>query len=407
MCRIQKFLSLSLALAFFSAAVASDWPNFRGSQYDGFSDEKLPNKDWKTKPPKELWRIPMGDNGYAGPSVATGKLFIIDHKDARDVVRALDVKSGQKVWNYDYDDTDKEQGYGFAHSTPTYDAGRVYTLSALGMLHCLKADDGTLVWKCDIKAKYGGHWRGTNWGYAGSPLIDGDKLIVCPGGIGASVVALDKNTGNEIWKGGGDDPPGYGTPVKATIGDKPQYVIFSGLAAMGVDADKGTKLWSLPWRTDYDVNAATPVVVGNTVFVTSDYGKGCALLDAAAVPAAEVWKNKALKSHFNTPIVFEGHLYGIGKPGELCCIVQATGDVKWKAPGFQDGGLMGIDGTLIAVNGSDGDVVLCKLSPEKYDELGRIKPLSGRSWTAPIVSGGKLFIRNQTTLVCLDLNPAK
>jgi len=408
---IQKIMTRTAALflyalSYFPGALtqAADWPNFRGTGYDGFSPEKLLNKDWKTKPPKELWRIALGDKGYAGPSIAAGKLFIIDHAEDRDIVRAVDVKTGKNVWTYAYVDSDKDQ-YGFAHTTPTYDAGRLYTISREGRLHCLKADDGTLVWKRDLKSEYGGRWKGDNWGYAGSPFIDGDQLIVSPSGPGAMVAALDKNTGKEIWKGGGDESIGYATPVKAEIAGKPQYIIFSGVSVLSLDVKSGETLWTSPWRTAYGVNAATPLVIGNNVFISSNYGVGCELLDASVIPPKELWRNKALKAHFNSPLFFEGHLYGTGEPDDLSCIVLASGDVKWKQKGFQKGGILGIDGMIIAIGGSDGDVVLCKMSPEGYVESGRIKPLAGQSWTAPIVAGGKLYVRNKTELICLDLNP--
>ncbi|HLX62717.1 MAG TPA: PQQ-binding-like beta-propeller repeat protein [Planctomycetota bacterium] len=402
--RIQPLAFCALACVICAGIPASDWPNFRGPNHNGISDEALPNKDWKAKPPKELWRITMTDRGYAGPSVAAGKMFILDHKENREIVRAIDIKSGKDAWDFPYDDTAKDN-YGYGRSTPTYDAGRLYTFSRLGILHCLDAKEGTPIWELDVKTKYGGRWRAESWDYASSPLIDGDKLIVCAGGPGASVVALNKADGKEVWKGGGDDQAGYATPVKATIGGKSQYVVFTGLNVMGVDAEKGAQLWSSAWHTSYDVNAATPLVIGNNVFITSNYGAGCELLDASVNPPKELWRYKVLKAHFNTPVFFEGHIYGIGDPGELNCIVAETGIVKWKKAGFEKGGVCGIDGMIVAINGSAGDVVLAKMTPEGYQESGRIKPLDRQSWTAPIIAGGKLYVRNLDALVCLDLNP--
>lgn len=406
---IQK-IALGLCVFALSALVgASDWPNFRGANHDGISDEKLANKDWKAKPPKELWRIALGDDGYAGPSVAGGKLFIIDHKDTRDIVRAVDTKSGKDAWTFPYDDTDKSN-YGFARATPTYDAGRVYTLSRLGLLHCLDVKDGSRIWMRDIKKDFGGRWRGENWDYAGSPLIDGDTLIVCPGGPGAAVAALDKNTGKDIWKGGGDDQAGYATPVKAEIGGKMQYVVFTGIGAMGVDVANGSRLWFQKWRTDYDVNAATPLVIGGkNVFLTTGYKTGCGMFDVTSDPPKELWRNKLLQAHFNSPILHEGFIYGIGDPGDLICINPADGSAKWRQSGFEKGGVVGIDGHIIALvgndrDGKDGDAVLLKMSPDGYSEVSRCRPLGGQSWTAPIVAQGKLYVRNRVALVCLDLN---
>lgn len=407
MLKFQKYAAVCLLFSSF-IGVASDWPCFRGANHDGISDEKLPNQDWKAKAPKELWRINLGDDGYAGPSVSGGKLFIIDHKGSQDIVRAVDVKTGKDVWTFPYDDTDKAN-FGFARSTPTCDSGHVYTLSRLGLLQCLGAEKGELIWKRDIKKEFGGRWRGETWDYAGSPLVDGNQLVVCPGGPGASVAALDKATGKDIWKGGGDDQAGYAKPVKATIAGKAAYVVFTGINVMGVDAGNGVKLWSSPWHTSYDVNAATPLVLGDKVFITSNYGAGCGLIDAGVNPVKELWRNKALRAHFNSPILHQGKIYGIGDPGELTCIDPAKGPgaeaTLWKHSGFEKGGLVALDGCIIALDGRDGDAVLCKLTPDGYTELGRVKPLGGQSWTAPIVSDGKLYVRNKSALVCLDLNP--
>ncbi len=391
-----------IVLALLSApAVASDWPNFLGPNRNGISPETGINKDWKAREPKVLWTTPMGDDGYAGPAVAGGRVFIIDHKGADDVVRAIDLETGKDVWTFSYPDMAKSN-YGFSHATPTVDGAHVYTMSRLGKLHCLTAGDGEKVWARDIIKELGG--KLPQWQVAASPVVDGDRVIVLPGGHGACVAALDRRTGQTVWKGGGDDGASYATPVVATLGGKKQYVVFSAGGLLGVDAADGKLLWRFPWKTSYDVNAATPIVVSDdTVFITSGYGRGCALVKVAGGHAQAVWENKVMHSHFSTPILSAGHIYGTSDNNRTVCLDVATGKMKWEERGGGKGGVVSVDGTLITVDGSRGAVTMMELSPDGFKPLGQITPLGGQSWTAPIVAGGRLLVRNQQVLACLDL----
>lgn len=401
-----RCLLLSLLLPtgiLMGADAANDWPCFRGPNHDGTSPEKGINKDWKAKPPKVLWRVPMSDKGFAGPSVADGKVFIIDRKGDQDLVRALNLADGKDVWSFPYAEPTKEN-YGHARATPTCDGDKIYTLSTGGQLHCLNAADGKLVWKVNIQQQFKG--KTPQWLYSMSVLIDGPAAIVCPGGPNASVAALNKADGKPIWAGGGSDQPGYATPVAATIQNVKQYVVFGGKTVFGVEAKSGKQLWQAPWETKYDVNAATPVVLGNSVFITSNYRRGCALVDVAAGGAKIRWENKEVQSHFNTAIVHEGNLYTTSDPNKLLCLDPQTGNARWTQNGFGKGGLVGVDGTLIVIDGVTGDVALVALDPAAYKELGRLSLLQGggkQYWTAPIVAAGRLLVRDKTELVCLDL----
>ncbi|MCY3018693.1 MAG: PQQ-like beta-propeller repeat protein [Planctomycetota bacterium] len=403
--RVTSGLLAVLCFLMAAALPAADWPRFRGPDGSGMSPETGINKDWKAKPPKELWKIALGDRGFAGPSVAAGKLFIMDHKGSEDVVRAVDVASGKDVWTFPYPDVAKDN-YGFARATPTCDKGMLYTCSRLGVIHCLDAEKGTKVWMRDMRKEMRG--KSGAWDYAGSVLIDGDRAVVVPGGSSGAVAVLDKATGKTIWQGGGDDEAGYSTPVAATIGGHKQYIIFTGVSVLGVDAARGgPPLWRSPWQTMYNVHAATPIVIGSTVFITSGYGSGCSLIGVSDGQAQTVWKSKEYKSHFNAPVLVGEHLYGIAGQadagGDLTCLDPQTGKALWKQPGFEAGGVVVVDGAIIAVDGKGGDVVMAKLQPTAYQELGRIKPLGGRTWAPPIVADGKLFVKNTQALVCLDL----
>ncbi|HEY3377795.1 MAG TPA: PQQ-binding-like beta-propeller repeat protein [Armatimonadota bacterium] len=395
-------------------AGAADWPQFRGPNADGFAPDKNINTDWTNRPPKELWRVTLSDDGYAGPSVADGKVFIIDHDEKNPetkaygkqaIVRALDLQTGQDVWRFTYENT-ANFNYGFTRSTPVYNNGKLYIQAELGTIYCLNAKTGAKIWERDIMQAFAGKMPG--WRLAMSPLIDGNKLIACPGGADASVVALNKETGETIWAGGGSEAPGYATPVVATIDGKRQYLVFAKSLIMGVAADNGALLWSFPWKTGADVNASAPIAISsNRVFISSAYNHGCCVLEVTNGQVRTVWQNLEIQAHFSTPLFYQGMLYctsHFSGPGALVCLDPNDGTAKWKQPLFEKGGLVGVDGMMVVADGKTGDVVLAKLDPTSYQELGRIKPLGGQSWTAPIIANGKLLVRNKSAMVCLDLS---
>lgn len=404
---MRQKIPLLLCLLIALPLSASDWPQFRGPNGDGVSGEKNLNKDWTAKPPKELWRAAMNDKGYAGASAAAGKVFLLDSNGQEDNIRALDSQTGKEIWSFKYPASytpmigGGEADWGFGRTTPTYNNGHVYVLSALGKLRCMDAEKGAELWQRDIKTDFKG--KPGAWHYTAPPIVDGNKLIVCPGGENAGVVALDKDTGKDIWKGGGSDKAGYALPLVGTLDGKKQYVVLTGSNLIGVDAENGSLLWSVPWVTDYDVNAATPIISGNTVFVCSGEKHGSALIEVSGGAAKKLWENEEMQSQFNGPILSDGYVYGIGDPGVLTCLDLKTGAVAWKQQGFEKGGVMAVDGALIAVDGAKGNVVLVSLNHDAYKELCRMKPLDGRHWSPPLVADGKLFIRNTETLVCLDL----
>ncbi len=400
--RSLKLLAVIVGLSIVASAFAADWPHWRGPDRTGIAPDTGINKDWNNNPPEELWRIPMHDDGYAGPSVADGKLFVIDHEGAQDVVRAIDVETGENVWEFRYNDLEKPN-YGFSRSTPVYDDGRLYTVSYRGNVACLDADTGEILWGVNMPGKFSG--RVPRWGYAMSALIDGDRLILVAGGENACVVALNKLTGDVIWMGGGSDIPGYATPVKTTPQGVTQYVVFTGKSIIGVEAESGQLLWRIPWETPYDVNAATPIVLGDRVFITSGYGRGCALIAVEQDGARILWENTNMCAHFSTPVYYSGHLFGTAdeRNRDLVCLDPVSGELRWSQPGFERGAAVGVDGVILALSGNQGFLAMIEATPDGYNELGRFTPLGDQSWTAPIIADGKLFIRNKEALACFDV----
>jgi outer membrane protein assembly factor BamB len=269
------------------------------------------------------------------------------------------------------------------------------------LLQCLNAVNGTLLWAHDIIKEYGGHLP--TWLLAMSPKIDGDRVIVTPGGKDAAVVVLDKKTGAKIWQGGGNFLPSYSTPVVAVINGVKQYIVFTARDLIGMDAADGHLLWNYPWTTAYDINGAVPIVDGNKLIITSGYGHGCALLEITAQGVVKLWETKELPDRFSTPLLRNGFIYGIGDTGHLVCLDEKDGRKCWDQPGFGFGSVIGLDEAFIALNGDNGDLTLVKFDSAAYQELGRVKPLGGQSWTAPIIANGKLYIRNTKQLACLEI----
>lgn len=382
------------------ADTSGNWPHYRGPNSDGVVKADGINVSWQTKAPKLVWQKPLGDQGYTGPAAANGLLYVIDHNGNQDIVRALKLSDGSEAWNYPYPDADSPN-YGFARSTPTIDGDKVYIVSRLGKVICLTAKDGQKVWQVDMASDFQGQHGG--WDYACSPVIDGQRLIVTPGANDAAIVALDKTTGKVLMKGG-SGVAAYSTPVVATIGGKKQYVVFLAKKVCGIDATNGQELWSAPWETAYDVNASQPLVIGDSVFVSSGYGKGCAMFDIKGNQAVTRWQNKAIQEHFSSAVVLDGKIYGTSDPGVLVCLDPASGNTLWKQQGFEKGGLIAVNNVLLAHNGSNGDLIMVKIDPSSYQELGRIAPLKGQAWTAPILVGKTLIVRNTTAIAAVDLS---
>ncbi len=400
--RIGLFVFAAFVLWGTGVVGAADWPHFLGPSRNGISPETGLNKDWQANPPQMLWQVPMHDNGYAGPCVAENTVFIIDREGDNDVVRALRLTDGQELWRRSYYEGGQES-YGYARATPAYAGGKLYTLSRFGILCCIEAATGKIIWSRSLMRELGG--KPPQWHYAASPVVEEERVIVQSGSPQGNVIAFHKDTGETIWLSENKDPAGYATPVPATILNQRQYVVFTAKNVVGVEAQTGKTLWSYPWQTAYDVNAAQPIVQGNFVFITSGYNTGCALLEITAEGPKLHWQNKAVCAHFSSPIYYNGYIYANSDTGggSLVCLSPRNGEVAWQQRGFEKGGLLIADGVIIAFVGNSGDLVMAAADPAGYKELGRIRPLGGQSWTAPVLANGHLVIRNKQALACLKL----
>ena len=389
-------------------AVSADWPHFLGSAGNSMAAETAVNRAWGSKPPRELWRFPMQDQGHSGPAVADGTVYVLDHVGDDDVVRALDLSDGKQRWELRYPQPGPENN-GLTRSTPTVSDGFVYVTSRFGDVTCVSTS-GQKRWSVNVVKAHDG--KIPKWELANSAVIDGNKVIVLAGGTNANVVALDKTTGREIWAGGGSDIPGYATPLPTVIGGRPQYLVFTGKGLMGVAPDSGARLWYHPWETRLDVNAASPIRIGDDrVWIASGYRKGSVLLRIADNTPEVLWTHRKVSPHWSSGVLVDGHIYTTTAPGYLVCLDVETGEEVWRsrgtARGFEHGGLCAVGGTLIVIEGNTGNVVQVEITPEAYRELGRISPLGDakRCWTAPVVADGRLLVRSPDELVCVDIRP--
>lgn len=387
-------------LAASSGAQAEDWPQWRGPGRDGISKETGLMKVWPQDGPPVLWKRPLGQ-GFSTFSVVGDRAFTMYQDGAGQYAVCLDAKTGREVWKVRTGSANKYGGYPGPRSTPTVDGERVYFLDGSGNLFCLEVASGKEVWSGNALSAF--QAKNLQWAVSMSPLVMGDVLIVNVGeSSGSSVVALNKMSGKYRWKSL-SDKAGYSSPILRDINGSPQLVLFLGTGAAGLSPDDGKLLWRFPWKTSYDVHAATPIVDRNRVFITSGYGVGAAMFEIQpGNNPRQVWRSKEMKSHFGTPVLVGGHLYGFDM-SVFRCLNFETGQSTWKEGGLGKGSLMVADG-MAYVLGGNARMLLGRLTPSRFEKVSEFRaPLSGRCWTMPVVSNGRLFLRNEQDMVCYDV----
>jgi outer membrane protein assembly factor BamB len=384
----------------------SDWPQWRGPERNGLSKDSGLIKQWPSSGPRQIWSISGLGDGYGSLAIKGDRIFVQGTRGGASVVFCLNRADGKTVWSAALGaKVNQSEGNG-PRSTPTIDDNRVYALTENGDLACLRALDGVPVWRKNILREFGGSNPG--WLICESPLIDGDRVIVSPGGRGAGMVALDKMTGKEIWRAKDlSDGAGYASCIAADVGGVRTIMNFTSRAAVGVRASDGKLMWSESSPANRTANIATPVFADNKVFFSSDYGTGGALLGLNArngeVEADELYFTKEMKNHHGGMVLVNGYLYGFSS-SILTCLEFATGKKMWATRSVGKGSLAYADGMLYLLSESSL-VGLAEANPNAYVEKGRFSvPDQGRpSWAHPVVAGGKLYIRNQGTLASYDV----
>ena len=387
-----------------TAAAAPYWTDFRGPGRDGHYRERPIRTAWPSQGLTPVWKQPVG-GGYASFVVAGGRAFTIEQRRDQEVVAAYDVPTGREVWTNQWPAAFSELlGGDGPRATPTWSDGRVYALGALGELRCLDEATGRTLWRINILEDNGA--TNVQWGMSASPLIVDDTVVVLPGGPnGRSVVAYDRRTGGRVWSAL-DDRQAYSSPMLVTLGGVRQILALSASRLMGLTPENGRMLWEHPWVTQFDVNAAQPLVVGpDRVFISSGYGVGAAVLELArsgdAFTVREVWRNIRMKNQFTSSVLHEGFVYGLDE-AILACVDVATGDLKWKGGRYGYGQVMLASGHLIVLS-EDGDMALVRATPERHEELVRFAVLDGKTWNHPAMSGGYLLVRNLKDMAAFDL----
>lgn len=394
-------------------AWADPWPGFLGPNRDGTVAEKGLSLDWAKAKPKVLWTVPIG-SAFSGCAVADGKVFTMTNRGARDVVVCLDAATGRQLWAHDaaarYID---QQGQGPGpRATPTIHDGRVYCALPMGELICLSAADGKPVWTINSLQEVGSANRNSEtyyWGLSASPLIEGKLCIVAPGGNGGAVAAFDIDSGKLVWKCG-DGPNAYGSPIAITAAGRRQIVVPTGNAVLGVDPVKGEVLWRYVFGNKFDCTCATPLWAENTLFVSAAYRTGAAALEiveqGGRVAVREKWKNLEMQNHFTNSVVIGGKLYGShGDLGAMMmrCVDLATGKMLWTDRAGGRCWFLVVEGKMLCLN-DRGPLRVVNANAARYEQVAEFNTgLTYKAWPAPAISDGRLYVRDQKNLVCVEL----
>jgi outer membrane protein assembly factor BamB len=386
--------SLSCTLVTLLLGPGDDWPRYGGPTGVGVSHEA----HWVAKGRAEpLWKKNVG-LGYSSFAVAGQHVFTLGHDRAggEDVLWALDADTGDERWTATWKSAlwDKYHGGGTL-TTPTYHAGKVFVAEREGLVLCVRAATGEQVWSKNLAHEL--DVEPPTWGFAGSPVLVGDDLVVHMG----RVVGLDPATGEVRWKGAVDGGASYSTPIAITRGEKPALAVFGGNGLALFEPGSGARMGFLPWETRYEVNAMTPVPLDGRLFISSGYGHGCALVDVSGETPRVVWESKVMRNQMSGAVPWDGHLYGFDDKVLKC--IDLAGEERWNQRGLGQGALTVADGRLIVVS-EGGELIVARATPERFEELSRVKALEGAvCWTQPVLANGRIFVRNQAgDVVVLD-----
>ncbi|MCU0780963.1 MAG: PQQ-like beta-propeller repeat protein [Akkermansiaceae bacterium] len=419
---IVRFLVFGVVWGAAVPLPAADWPQWRGPARDGKSAEtRVIKGGWDRQPPKLLWMGTGLGAGYASVAVVGDRIYTTGDLAGGQGVVAVNAKDGKVIWATPVTDGPPKHSFAGARCTPTVEGGLLWVTASNGMIACLDTT-GKVVWKKDFKEEWGGRMM-SGWGFAESVLLDGEAVVCTPGSPDAMMVKLDKKTGAEIWKcavpefgeGKGKDGAGYGSAVISNAAGVKQYVQITGRGLIGVRAADGKFLWGYDRAANSTANISTPVVAGDHVFCSTAYGAGSGLVklskDGDGVKMEEVYfigPNK-LQNHHGGMVLVDGHIFCGHRQngGDPVCVDIRTGELKWgpeKPPGKGSAAVTYVDGHLI-FRYQDGTLALVKADPKAFKLLGTFKPeyQEKESWAHPVVSGGRLYLREQDKLMCYQL----
>jgi outer membrane protein assembly factor BamB len=400
----------------------SDWPQWRGPERNGVSQERGLLKQWPKDGPKLLWQQNDIGDGYSTPSVVGTRIYLMSNRGfENEFVQALSTEDGKTIWATRVGNVGNANDflYSKSRSTPTVDGDFIYALGSDGDLACLETRSGKIIWQKNLKKEFGG--QPGIWAYAESPLLDGDVVVVTPGGAQATLLALNKKTGAVIWKSAvpGGDAAAYASAIVVQAGGRKQYVQFLSKGIVGVDAKTGEFLWRYAETVKGMAQMVTPVARGEYVYGGAhQVGGGLVRLkpNGGAVVVEQVYFARGLPNSIGGAVLVGDFLYGTAAEG-LVAAEFTTGKIKWQAESIGRGSVASADGHLY-VHGENGDVALAEATPEAYREKGRftppaqpkrnkLGPFPEKAWTYPVIANGRLYIRDIGTLWAYDIKAGR
>jgi outer membrane protein assembly factor BamB len=406
---ISTALTVAGAISFSAPSLAADWPRFLGPDQNSISSETNLNLDWPAEGPPLLWRYGTGAS-YSTPVVASGFALVFHRRGDEEVLDVLDADTGEVAWSYRYPSHYVDR-YGFnggPRSSAAVADSFVYTYGAEGVLTCLKLKTGERVWQRPVNAEL--EIPQNFFGVGMAPVIEKNLILLNVGASGnRGIAAFDRESGKTVWTATGDEA-GYSTPVVTTLAGRRQALFLTRAGFVSVNPQTGEVLHEFPFRARVheSVNAASPVVAGDTVLLSSSYGVGSVALRVTADSLETLWRRTDnLQSHWATPIHQAGYIYGVHgrheSEAEIRCIELKTGDIRWKSPrGLGRASMIMVDGHFLIL-GERGILALARVSPDGYIQLKRVRVLSYPAWSPPVLANGILYLRDETQVIALDL----
>lgn len=394
---------------FTATALAGDWPQWRGPGRDDVSKEKGLLQSWPEGGPERVWLFEKAGLGYGGPAIADGKLYIMGARGGTEFLIALDANEGRELWTAEIGPLYRNRWGDGPRGTPAADGDRVYTLGGQGALICARTSDGQVLWKKTM-SDLGGEVPG--WGYTESVLVQDGKVYCTPGGEEGAIAALDKMTGEVVWQSKEfTEGAQYSSIIPADHNGTRQLIQLTMNDLVGIRAEDGKLLWKSDWPGRTAV-IPTPIYHDGHVYITSGYGVGCKLVKIGENGPEEIYDNNVMKNHHGGVLLLDGKVYGHSDGVGWVCQDFMSGEEVWSEKGkLGKGAVTYADNRLYCLEEDSGTVALLEASPEGYKEHGRLtlepqseqRSRSGRIWTHPVVSNGKLYLRDQEYLFCFDV----
>jgi outer membrane protein assembly factor BamB len=412
--RLHQLLCSSLCAIVFTTAElhAEDWTQFLGTQRNGVSSEKNLISEWPADGPKIKWRTPLGVS-MSSVIVNNGQAFTLFQDESDLYTVALDAATGEEIWRTKFAPAYENAMGNGPRATPTVADGKLFVFTGEGILAAFNVKDGKELWKVNVPSSLKG--EASEYGMSCSPLVVGNMVVVHTGNADAAVAAFDAKSGKNLWKSA-TGKAGYSSPVLMTLAGKEQIVTLTADAAFGVEATDGKVLWKFPFPTEYDCNTACPVQLGESeVLISAGENHGSAVLQISGkepkFSAEEVWssygKDSQLRAEWQTPVIHDGHLYGLDNSGSagpitnLVCIRLKDHETVWQKARFGKSNLILADGKLFLTT-MNGEVVIVEASPKEFKELGRATIME-TTRQAPTLSNGFLFVRDDKDVLCVDV----